>query len=137
MGLLIAGAVSGDLKLVYVSIGLAALALLMLIVGVMVWRDEIFGPAASKEPSPSRVAAAHTELVPAGAAGASAAADAAQAARLAGRRAADGESARRRGGGETAAASSARTGSGRSSHRPSDRAATPGGTRVAPVIRSG
>jgi hypothetical protein len=52
MGLLIAGAVSGDLKLVYVSIGLAALALVMLVVGVVVWRDEIFGPAASKEPWP-------------------------------------------------------------------------------------
>ncbi len=34
IGLLIAGAVSGELTLVYVSIGLAALALLMLIVGV-------------------------------------------------------------------------------------------------------
>ncbi len=46
IGLLIAGAVSGELTLVYVSIGLAALALLMLIVGVVVWRDEVFGPTA-------------------------------------------------------------------------------------------
>jgi hypothetical protein len=47
IGLLIAGAVSGKLLLVYVSIGLAALALLMLIVGVAVWRDEVFGPTAA------------------------------------------------------------------------------------------
>ncbi len=48
IGLLVGGAVSGELTLVYISIGLAALALLMLIVGVAVWRDEVFGsPAAS------------------------------------------------------------------------------------------
>jgi hypothetical protein len=43
--LLVGGAVSGTLALVYVSIGLAALALLMLVVGVVVWRDEVFGSA--------------------------------------------------------------------------------------------
>lgn len=43
MGLLIAGTVSGDLALVDVSIGLAALALLTLIVGVIVWRQQVFG----------------------------------------------------------------------------------------------
>lgn len=47
IGLLVAGAVSGDLALVYVSIGLAALALLMLIVGVAIWRDQVFGPTTS------------------------------------------------------------------------------------------
>jgi len=47
IGLLIGGAVSGELTLVYVSIGLAGLALLMLIVGVAVWRDEVFGSAAA------------------------------------------------------------------------------------------
>lgn len=48
VALLIVGAVSGDLRLVYVSIGLAALALLLLIIGVAVWRDRVFGgePAA-------------------------------------------------------------------------------------------
>jgi len=45
IGLLVGGAVSGELTLVYVSIGLAALALLMLIIGVAVWRDEVFGSA--------------------------------------------------------------------------------------------
>ncbi len=47
IGLLIAGAVSGHLRLVYVSIGLAALALLMLVVGVAVWRDRVFGGASA------------------------------------------------------------------------------------------
>ena len=47
IGLLIAGAVSGDLSLVYVSIGLAALALLMLVVGVAIWRDQVFGGKAA------------------------------------------------------------------------------------------
>jgi hypothetical protein len=42
VALLVVGAVAGDLKLVYGSIGLAALALLLLIVGVAVWRDEVF-----------------------------------------------------------------------------------------------
>ena len=51
VGLLIAGAVSGQLTLVYVSIGLAALALLMLIVGVAIWRDEVFGASAAAQPS--------------------------------------------------------------------------------------
>ena len=49
IGLLIAGAVSGELPLVYVSIGLAALALLMLIAGVAVWRDEVFGATAATQ----------------------------------------------------------------------------------------
>ena len=42
IGLLIAGGVSGDLILVYVSIGLAALALVLLIAAVVIWRDEAF-----------------------------------------------------------------------------------------------
>jgi hypothetical protein len=42
VALLIVGAVAGDLKLVYGSIGLAALALLLLIIGVAVWRDQVF-----------------------------------------------------------------------------------------------
>jgi hypothetical protein len=54
IGLLAVGAVSGDLTLVYVSIGLAALALLMLIVGVVVWRDQLFafGSAAAGAKAP-------------------------------------------------------------------------------------
>ncbi len=43
VGLLVAGAVSGSLLVVYLAIGVAALALLMLIGGVLIWRDEIFG----------------------------------------------------------------------------------------------
>ena len=46
IGLLIAGAIAGELALVYVSVGLAALALVMLIVGVAVWRDDVFGSPA-------------------------------------------------------------------------------------------
>ncbi|HEY2508092.1 MAG TPA: hypothetical protein VGI58_16380 [Streptosporangiaceae bacterium] len=47
IGLLAAGAVSGTLTLVYLAIGLAALALLMLIVGVAIWRENLFGQAAA------------------------------------------------------------------------------------------
>ena len=48
LGLLVTGAASGKLVLVYLSIGVAALALVLLIAGVLVWRAEIFGePAAS------------------------------------------------------------------------------------------
>jgi len=60
IGLLIAGAVSGDLSLVYVSIGLAALALLMLVAGVAIWRDQVFGggtAARTKEARPDASAA--------------------------------------------------------------------------------
>jgi len=42
IGLLVAGALSGNLALVYVAIGLAALALAALAAGVIIWRDEIF-----------------------------------------------------------------------------------------------
>jgi len=108
MGLLIVGAVSGDLTLVYVSIGLAALALLMLIAAVVIWRDEIFDGADSKVPSPM-AAAAPTELASTGASGARAAAGMVQASRRAQQEAAAGQPARRRGGGETAAASSGQT----------------------------
>jgi len=48
LGLLVAGAVSGTLVLVYVAIVLASLALLLLIVGVFIWRDEVFGPQGSR-----------------------------------------------------------------------------------------
>src|ERR1700735_559947 len=67
IGLLIAGAVSGELTLVYVSIGLAAVALLMLIVAVVVWRDEVFGPT-RVEPG-KQTTAAGPELVSVPAAG--------------------------------------------------------------------
>jgi hypothetical protein len=43
LGLLVAGAVSGTLVLVYLSIGVAGLALLLLVAGVLIWRDEVFG----------------------------------------------------------------------------------------------
>jgi hypothetical protein len=43
LGLLVAGAVSGTLMLVYLAIGVASLALLLLVVGVVIWRDEVFG----------------------------------------------------------------------------------------------
>jgi len=43
LGLLVAGAVSGALVLVYVAIGVAVLALILLVAGVLIWRDEVFG----------------------------------------------------------------------------------------------
>ncbi len=49
VGLLVVGAVAGELTLVYVSIALAAVALLLLIVGVAVWRDEVFSSSARRD----------------------------------------------------------------------------------------
>jgi hypothetical protein len=49
VALLIAGALSGDLALVYISIGLAALALVMLVIGVAVWRDQVFSGSTSAD----------------------------------------------------------------------------------------
>jgi hypothetical protein len=49
VGLLIVGAVAGDLTLVYVSIALAAVALLLVIVGVAVWRDEVFASSGRRD----------------------------------------------------------------------------------------
>jgi len=45
IALLAAGAVSGSLLLVYLAIGVAALALVLLIAGVVIWREEVFGGA--------------------------------------------------------------------------------------------
>jgi len=73
IGLLIAGAVSGQLTLVYVSIGLAALALLMLIAGVVIWRDAVFGTTAVTQATATRQAT-EPELVAAALAGATGAA---------------------------------------------------------------
>ncbi len=76
IGLLIAGAVSGELTLVYVSIGLAAVALLMLIVGVIVWRDEVFGPTTAVPGKQTTAAGPELVSVPAaGLSGIDAAAD--------------------------------------------------------------
>src|ERR1700722_13456023 len=61
--MLVAGAISGSLLLVYLAIGVAALALLLLIVGVLVWRDEVFGESAVSD----QVVPATRELSPAGA----------------------------------------------------------------------
>ena len=47
VGLLVAGAIAGSLALVYVAIAIAGVALLMLIVGVVLWRDEIFERASA------------------------------------------------------------------------------------------
>jgi len=71
IGLLIAGAVSGQLTLVYVSIGLAALALLMLIAGVVIWRDAVFGTTAVTQATATSQAS-EPELVAAALAGAAA-----------------------------------------------------------------
>ena len=49
VGLLIAGAVSATLMLVYLAIGVASLALLMLIAGVVIWGDAVFGAQARRE----------------------------------------------------------------------------------------
>jgi predicted lipid-binding transport protein (Tim44 family) len=56
IGLLVAGAVSGSLLLVYLAIGVAALALLMLVIGVVIWREELFGDSAARRPAGVAVA---------------------------------------------------------------------------------
>src|SRR5258708_37257572 len=43
MGLLAGGVLANSLLLVYLAIGAAALAAVMLTVGVVVWREEVFG----------------------------------------------------------------------------------------------
>src|SRR6476661_4139305 len=46
IGLLVAGVVTSSLQLVYLAIGVSGLAAVMLIAGVIIWREEVFGPAA-------------------------------------------------------------------------------------------
>ena len=46
IGLLIAGVLTSSLQLVYLAIGVSGLAAVMLIAGVIIWREEVFGPAA-------------------------------------------------------------------------------------------
>jgi hypothetical protein len=68
VALLIVGALSGDLALVYISIGLAALALVMLVIGVAVWRDQVFSGSTSADGRQAAVdqrARAHPSPVPA------------------------------------------------------------------------
>ena len=47
-GLLVAGVVSGSLLVVDLAIGVAALGLVMLIIGVVVWREEILGGSSAQ-----------------------------------------------------------------------------------------
>jgi len=49
IGLLVTGVVTSSLLLVYLAIGVAALAGLMLLIGVLIWRTEIFGSAATND----------------------------------------------------------------------------------------
>ena len=55
LGLLIGGVLTNSLLLVYLSIGVAALAAVMLIVGVVIWRGDVFGDApAGRAAAPAR-----------------------------------------------------------------------------------
>lgn len=49
MGLLVGGVLASSLLLVYLAIGAAALAAVMLTVGVVVWREEVFGPSSAAQ----------------------------------------------------------------------------------------
>ena len=50
IGLLVAGVIAGSLMLVAVSVGVAAVAAMLLLLAVLIWRHEIFGaPAAAGE----------------------------------------------------------------------------------------
>ena len=68
MGLLAAGVLTNSLLLVYLAIGVAALAAVMLAVGVVIWRGEIFGEASAKQAAAPEGLAATTAGI-AGAAG--------------------------------------------------------------------
>jgi len=47
MGLLAGGVLANRLLLVYLAIGAAALAAIMLTAGVLIWREEVFGPSSA------------------------------------------------------------------------------------------
>ena len=47
MGLLASGVLANSLLLVYLAIGAAALAAIMLTAGVLIWREEVFGPTSA------------------------------------------------------------------------------------------
>ena len=48
MGLLAGGVLANSLLLVYLTIAVAAVAMVMLVAGVVIWRGEIFGGAADR-----------------------------------------------------------------------------------------
>jgi len=71
IGLLVGGVLTSSLRLVVASIGVAALAGLLLVIGVLFRRDEIFGgPAAASARHQPVSAAADREVVPLEASGA-------------------------------------------------------------------
>ena len=45
LGLLVGGILTSSLLLVYLAIGVSALAAVLLVIGVVIWRDEIFSDA--------------------------------------------------------------------------------------------
>ena len=53
MGLLAGGVLANSLLLVYLAIGAAALAAIMLTVGVLIWREEVFGASSAAQASPA------------------------------------------------------------------------------------
>ena len=48
IGLLVGGIFTSSLLLVYLAIGVSALAAVLLVIGVVVWRDELFGETAAR-----------------------------------------------------------------------------------------
>src|SRR5215472_13767341 len=58
MGLLAGGVLANSLLLVYLAIGAAALAAIMLTAGVLIWREEVFGPSAAAQAGPAAKQAA-------------------------------------------------------------------------------
>src|SRR5260221_14446997 len=50
MGLLAGGVLANSLLLVYLAIGAAALAAVMLTAGVVIWREEVFGASPASQP---------------------------------------------------------------------------------------
>ena len=57
LGLLVGGILTSSLPLVYLAIGVSALAAVLLVIGVVIWRDEIFNAAPAGRATPAGSAA--------------------------------------------------------------------------------
>ena len=56
LGLLVGGILTSSLLLVYLAIGVSALAAVLLVIGVVIWHDEIFNDAAAGQQAEPAVA---------------------------------------------------------------------------------
>src|SRR5580700_5292814 len=66
MGLLAGGVLTNSLLLVYLAIGVAALSAVMLAVGLVIWRGDIFGEASAEQAAAPVGVSAGTAPAPVG-----------------------------------------------------------------------